>query len=120
EVGMAARAGLDWSASGLRGIDVEGGAAALLRLAGEESATPAVLPIDWRKFAARTSEGTVRPFFRFVAGDMTPAPTGQVTADWLRSLEGTAPSERQRRLHQLLAGEVASVLGLSSARPPSP
>ncbi len=118
EVGMAARAGLDWSSSGLGAIDLEAGTAALRRVVREEITHAAVLPIDWTRFPTRTGEGAVIPFFSQVqVAESTPRQTSD--SDWRAILDGTPEAERTTRLEGLLAAEVVQVLGLDASRSPS-
>src|SRR5690606_37152779 len=105
EVGMAARAGLDWSARGMASIEPGMGADLTLRLAADEAVVPAVLPIDWSRFAARGAEGGVLPFFRLVAQESTPA-AAAASVEWVRELERSPAPERQRQLEKMLAAEV--------------
>src|SRR5690606_28420729 len=83
EVGMAARARLDWSGTGLGAIDPDAGHAALKLLQHTDATIAAVLPIDWSKFAA--GDATVRPFFSGVRADEGPKTgVGGDVAGWAR------------------------------------
>ncbi len=126
-VGMAARAGLDWSDQGLQGIDGPGGMAALLRLKAEEVPTPAVLPTDWRRFPARDADGRPFPLFHLVAGDASVPTAGESAAGWRRQLEtpvridpsefaALSPEELSTRLLTYVVSTLASVLRMKADR----
>ena len=119
DAGMAARAGLDWSASGLRPIDAEGGAAAMRRIVREEMTGAAVLPIDWSRFPSRGADGVALPFFSLVQTTTTQA-VERVETDWRAVLQATPAADRQLCIQSLVADEVVRVLGLDPSRPPAP
>lgn len=118
-VGMAARAGFDWSALGLGGISPEAGVLALRRLVRDDAVCTAVLPIDWTRFPVVAADGSPRPFFSVMA-DVHPAAAADTPTDQWRALLAGAPQrDRRRLLEGLLATEVGRVLGLDPSRPPS-
>src|SRR5690606_19061350 len=84
-VGMAARAGLDWSGTGLGAIDPDAGHAALKLLQHTDATITAVLPIDWSKFAA--GDAAVRPFFSGVRADEGPKTGVPATETWTGLLQ---------------------------------
>ena len=120
DVGMAARAGLDWTSSGLRGIDAEGGAVAIDAAVVSGAMAPMVIAVDWPRFPARDAEGEVLPFFSRVAVAETTSASSTGASDWKPLLASTPSAERRKRLEALLASEVVGVMGLSGNRPPAP
>lgn len=114
EVGMAARAGLDWSGTGLGAIDPDAGHAALKLLQHTDATITAVLPIDWSKFAA--GDAAVRPFFSGVRADEGPKTGVPATETWTGLLQELPDDERRIRVVELLAEEVMAVLGIDRSR----
>lgn len=120
DVGMAARAGLDWSKTGLRGIDAAGGTLALQKVLAWDLATPLVLAADWERFPARTADGAPLPFFRRVVHATTGPAVGPSSSGWTDLLEALPTSDRRQKLEAMLASEVVAVMGLSASRSLSP
>ena len=121
DIGMAARAKMDWSASGLGAIDADAGAAALKRIVREDITLSAVLPVDWSKFPVRAASGDMRPFFlRLETAGQEKRRTEANDVDWRVLLNDTTATERRERVHALIAEEVSHVLGLDRSRALNP
>jgi len=117
DVGMAARAGSDWSEKGLGSITPELGTAALRRLMREDNALAAVLPIDWTRFPTVAVDGRGRPFFELAAaGSASAAVDKGAIRRWRPLIEAAPARDRNRLLEDLLGGEVSRVLGFDPSR----
>ena len=118
DVGMAARAKLDWSATGVGAIDADAGAAALKRVVRDDIVLSAVLPIDWSRFPVHAASGEVQPFLSLIEANARDSQrvVADKTADWRVLLNDTPPAGRAERVQQLVADEVMRVLGLDRSR----
>ena len=121
DVGMAARLGGRergrWAASGVGLIDPARGILALEHALESDAAYLAVVPIDWRVFAAGENSPS-----RLVAELVTPAakPSSSPEASDLvvDHLTSAHPLERRELLEAWVRGHVVSVLGLNPSSPP--
>jgi hypothetical protein len=119
EVGMAARAGLDWSSRGMDTIDLEGGAAALNRLRREADVSAAVLPMDWRRLFGSLPEGLVPGLLQDLHAEVMGEPgqgAGLSESDGVCLKPGElallTPDERVARLGEYIRATLGRVLGI--------
>jgi NADPH:quinone reductase-like Zn-dependent oxidoreductase len=119
EVGMAARAGLDWSSRGMDTIDLEGGAAALNRLRREADVSAAVLPMDWRRLFGSLPEGLVPGLLQDLHAEVMGEPgqgAGLSESDDVCLKPGElallTPDERVARLGEYIRATLGRVLGI--------
>jgi NADPH:quinone reductase-like Zn-dependent oxidoreductase/NAD(P)-dependent dehydrogenase (short-subunit alcohol dehydrogenase family)/acyl carrier protein len=117
EVGMAAKAGLDWTARGLASIEPARGTEAYRRLLHAECVYSAVLPIDWERFPVAAGAGATAPFFEFVTQGIAAPEAHAAGETWRQQLAALAAAERVGAAEALVGGVVAAVLGLDPDRP---
>lgn len=112
DVGMAARAGLDWAKVGLRPINPEEGVAALQRLVIEEWETPLVLAVDWGELLAHQRSNPL--FSRVAPADAVARGVPEV----LRVVDLTILSVEERRdlIERYTLQNISTVLGLQNGR----
>jgi hypothetical protein len=81
---------------------------------GTGAATAVVADVDWSRFANALSAARPAPLLAELAGDAEPADDGERDRPRLaRELAGLTPIDRERRLLDLVRGEVADALGYS-------
>jgi acyl transferase domain-containing protein/NADPH:quinone reductase-like Zn-dependent oxidoreductase/acyl carrier protein len=116
--GMAARVSQDghrWRQLGIEPIEPAAGLAALDQCLAERVTQCVVLPVAWERFNARFPDQACRPFLSEAAGGReraaaSPAPASRREA-WQERLRQALPSQRLKRVRELVAEETRRVLG---------
>lgn len=114
EAGLATEARRAWEAGGVRPMAPSICIAVLERLLGSTDPLPSVVAADWTAFCARLSR--VPGLLADLRGD---EPATAVAVQPLRAaVVATEPARRAKRIADLVAAEVAAILGLESSDVP--
>nr|WP_051852222.1 type I polyketide synthase [Streptomyces sp. NRRL F-5650] len=102
--------------TGLRPLDPAAALAALDRVLADGESDVIVADMDWERFASQLAPGRPHPLFRRIpeTEQARPRATGPRTAEPAHRLAGLDGDALHQALHDLVAGEIAAVLGLAA------